>query len=240
MTYISHFRFRTDPEDPYFEQASLKAYQATRTHPSRPIKDRDLMDSPPVELTASRIVLKQTRASHAENLQRIMRNPQSRTVTLFANSLVKMVGYNSEDGDTVATTGTSKLNTLCITDGMGPCIGLAIGGERFDRRGGPLPGSKVRIFHVFPRNVTSKDEVEGYIQKLQRWGLTVRAAMHGGELDSQKSVGQSRMFRALFLNMNVRLDVDETCERRDDNKPMGVIIHDNHAVQFVTNLEQGQ
>jgi hypothetical protein len=235
MTYISHFRFQPDPQYPRFEQASLDEYQATRRHPNRPIKDRRLMDFPPVELTASRAEFRQT---HAENLQFIRGNPQSRTVTLFANSLAKVVGYNSEEGDTVATTGTSKLNTLCITDGFGPCIGVAIGGEKFDRRGRLLPGSKVRIFHVFPRNATSREEIGLYVQKLQSWGLTVRAAMHGGDVDSQRSVGQSRRLRALFSAMNVWVDFDETCERRFSSQPMGVIIHNNHAVQFVTELEQ--
>lgn len=242
MMNISHFRFRTDLETPYFEQASLEAYQATRTHPTRPIKNRSLMEPPPADFIASRIDLKQTRASHAETLQCITRNPQSRTVTLFANSLVKMIGYNVQAGDTVATTGTSKLKTLCITDGMGPCIGVAIGGEKLNLHGVPSFGAKVRVFHVFPWNLGAPAELRAYIEKLQGWGLSVRAAMHGGALGGvipEISVWQSRMLRALFLNMNVQLDMDETCERRDDCKPMGVIIDVTHAVRFVTNLKQG-
>lgn len=194
------------------------------------------MEFPPVELTASRADFKQKQAPHAENLQRILHNPQARTVTLFANSLAKIVGYNSGDNDTVATTRTSKLNTLCITDGTGPCIGVVIGGGRFDHRGRSLPGSKVRIFHVFPRNVNSGDEIRFY--KLHGRGLTVRAAMHGGGFSSRRSEEQARMLRPLFSAMKVRLDFNEACERRDGNKPMGVMIHDSHMVQFVTELEQ--
>ena len=183
------------------------------------------MDFPPVELIKYRLN------------QPAMTNLQSRLFTLHANSVLKIVGYNSNDGDTVATTGTSKRNTLCFTDGMGPCIGVAIGGEKL-KHGVPSKGAKVRIFHVFPRNATSQHELRAYIQKLQQFGLTVKAAMHGGETTSPKSLAQASNLSALFSRMNVQVVFDETCEKREANKPLGVLIHANHAVQFVTELAQ--
>jgi hypothetical protein len=167
MIYISHFRFQPDMTEPRLEQLTLNEYQATRSHPARPIKNRSTMDFPPVEL----------------------------------------IKY--------------RLNS----------------GEKL-KHGVPSKGAKVRIFHVFPRNATSQHELRAYIQKLQQFGLTVKAAMHGGETTSPKSLAQASNLSALFSRMNVQVVFDETCEKREANKPLGVLIHANHAVQFVTELAQ--
>lgn len=68
----------------------------------------------------------------------------------FARS--KAVAYNARENSSPASTGTSQTNVVCLTDGMGPCIAVAVGGERMGAGASSL-GAKVRVFHVFPDNV---------------------------------------------------------------------------------------
>ncbi|RZI40922.1 hypothetical protein EGT07_21745 [Herbaspirillum sp. HC18] len=237
MTYVSHFRFQPD-SDPPFEQLSLEDYQNARNHPGQPIKDRSWMDEPPSELTAYRMENVPVHSARDENIRRSLMNDRgSREFFLRPGDIVKMIGFNWYSGAPVATTGTSKINTLCLTDGLMTCIAVAIGGENFSC-GSLSTGAKVRIFHVHPANTGSVPQLRSYIKRLKRAGLTVRAAMFGGMDRDVMSVTQAENLRSLLAELNVNVDFDETCEKRNDDTPLGVVILDDHSIRFVTKLAQ--
>lgn len=151
---------------------------------------------------------------------------------------VKAVAYNSLPGSRVATAGTSQLGVPCLTDGMGPCIALAIGGERVVdgvRHG----GARARIFHVFPDNVDVPATVGAYVKRLQDDGLTVRAALHGGEADLAKSREKAAEIRSLLGGLGVQVDFDESCERRDGRDTLlGAVVDERNEVKFLTGIAQ--
>jgi len=172
----------------------------------------------------------------------------------------KAVG-SSGPGNPPASTGTSQLNTLCITDGMGPCIAVAVGGEKRTLNGN-APGAKVRVFHVFPRNSNITKNIGVYIKNLQRSGLTVKVAMHGGNYDPDIIAGaykeldrspkspyyealasasrlpheRAQELRNLFSSLGVKTEFDEASEKRHTFTPLGVFIRDDNSVQFVTQV----
>ena len=236
MTSISHFRFISSRDDPRLQLLSASEYQNVRSHPDRQIKDRSEHIPPDTGMMQERV-----RRSHLQ--------ASARYFTLKASHTIKAVGYFPFFSRMVASTGTSKPGVLCVTDGMGVCIGVAIGGENI-RSGVPAPSAKVRIFHVFPRN--SIGQLGTYVKKLRDQGLTVKAAMNGGtyiggpELFSRGSLAAERMsqnkaqrLRSLFSKLNVPLEIDEAAELRGEKiDPLGVVIRDDHTVQFVTELGQ--
>lgn len=237
MTYVSHFRYQPD-SDPPFEQLSPKEYQKARRHPRRPIKDRSGMDEPPPELTGYRMEDAPVHSARDEHIRRSLMNDRgSREFFLRPGDIVKMIGFNWYFGAPVATTGTSKINTLCLTDGMMTCIAVAIGGENFSR-GSLSPGAKVRIFHVHPGNTGSVPQLRSYIERLKQAGLTVRAAMFGGMAGDALSDIQAKNLRQLMADMQVNVDFDETCEKRNDDTPLGVVIQQDHSIRFVTELSR--
>ncbi|RZI40923.1 hypothetical protein EGT07_21750 [Herbaspirillum sp. HC18] len=237
MTNISHFRFQSDDRTRSFQPLSVEEYQAARTHPEQPVKDRSNLEAPAAVLSASRVRALSVYRARDENLRRsLMHFLGPRRYLLQPGDTVKMIGYNADESP-VATTGTSRIDMPCLTDGMGPCIAVAIGGERRNN-GSCLPGAKARIFHVFPFNTNSVQELSSYITKLQDAGLTVRAAMHGGEEMIRLSRKQAANLRAMFAEANVHVDFDETCENLVGSTLLGAVIREDNSVQFVTELVQ--
>lgn len=65
-------------------------------------------------------------------------------------------------------------------------------------------------------------------------GLTVKAAMHGGDADS---IADARMLRRFFQEQEIELHFDETCELREGKSScLGAVVRPDHTVQFVTEL----
>jgi hypothetical protein len=169
--------------------------------------------------------------------------PKAREFVLSESHDVKVLGFN--DSGPAATTGTSKTNVLCLTDGMGPCIGIALGAEKIDRDGVTrLPGAKARVLHVPPAvddlDSTLRERIEGYASE----GLTVRAALHGGWLFNE---AQAEATRTALRNLLVTLEFDETCEKRPrrltaqgisviDDTPLGAVVGADYTVRFVTGI----
>jgi hypothetical protein len=227
MTSITRYRVVPDRDDPRLRPCSAQEQQRGRTHPDRPIKDRSAMERFPAELTASRI----------RDLGPGELAPRRQHV-LNPSRDVKAVAYNTLPGSRVATTGTSQVGVPCLTDGMGPCIAVAIGGERVVD-GSPREGAKARIFYVFPDNVDVPATLGAYIKRLQDDGLTVRAALHGGEEDLAKSRDKAAEIRSLLGELGVQVDFDESCERRDGRDTLlGAVVSEDNEVNFVTGLAQ--
>lgn len=227
MTSITRFRFIPDTNDPSLRPLSGEEYQAARSHGNRPVKDRSEMERFPRELTAARI-----KDLHPGQL------PPRRQFVLRPSHDLKAVAYNARENSSPASTGTSQTNVVCLTDGMGPCIAVAIGGERMGAGVSSL-GAKVRVFHVFPDNVDVSGSLGDYVRRLQRDGLHVRAALHGGENDLEKSRQASSEIRSLLQGLGVQVEFDEACERRDGlDTLLGAVIDDEHKVDFVTELAQ--
>jgi hypothetical protein len=229
MTSIGRYRFVPDLQDPGLQQHPVAQYQANRSHPERPAKDRREVERFPAELTAARI----KNLAPGESMG-------PRQFVLSPNRDVKAVAYASLPGSRPATTGTSQPGVLCLTDGMGPCIAVAIGGEPgATRPGGHSERARVRVFHVFPDNVDVTGAIGDYVRRLQGDGLTVRAALHGGEADLYKSRSTAAAIRSLFAEQGVRVEFDESCERRDGlDTPLGAVVDEGNEVQFVTGLAQ--
>ena len=161
---------------------------------------------------------------------------------------VKAIGYNHRDKP-AATTGTSKPNVLCVTDGMGPCIAVALGAEKLAPDGTDrLPGAKARVFHVTVETKgleeTLKERVDGYKQE----GLTVRAALHGGWPGMSEPMAKG--IRSTLTDLGVPIEFDESGLKRNKpgapegssqprhlfDSPLGAVVQDDHSVRFVTDL----
>ncbi|WP_057655732.1 XopAF/AvrXv3 family type III secretion system effector, partial [Xanthomonas axonopodis] len=145
--------------------------------------------------------------------------------------------------ESLGLSGTSLPNTPVITDGMGACIAIAFAAERINpgnRR--PMPGAKVRVFHVYPfaRQELAPGEVinaiQRYIKKIRQEGLTLRVAMHGGLSSSESSLATANELRALFDSKQVPVEFDETCDKRAEETPLGAVINDDYSVEFITRL----
>ncbi len=64
----------------------------------------------------------------------------------------------------------------------------------------------------------------------------IRVAMHGGT-DNPSSLRLSRDLRALFRDLAVEVEFDETCERRRGrNTPLGAVIMEDYRPRFITRL----
>lgn len=185
------------------------------------------MERFPRELTAARI----------KDLNPGQLAPRRQFVLRPSHDL-KAVAYNARPNSFPASTGTSQTNVVCLTDGMGPCIAVAVGGERMGA-GASSVSAKVRVFHVFPDNVDVSGSLGDYVRRLQRDGLRVRAALHGGENDLEKSRQASAEIRSVLQGLGVQVEFDEACERRDGRDSLlGAVIDDQHKVDFVTELAQ--
>lgn len=166
------------------------------------------------------------------------RLPSHRQFVLRPGCDVKAVAYSADRESPPASTGTSQANVVCLTDGMGPCIAVAVGGERA-AAGALSSGAKVRVFHVFPDNAGVSEHLGGYVRRLQREGLRVRAALHGGRSDLEKSRRVCTEIRSLLHDLGVRVEFDEACEMRDGRDSLlGAVIGDQHEVTLITELAQ--
>jgi hypothetical protein len=211
-------------------------YQSARTHQNHPIKDRN-------GTVRARVRVESAGADATV--------PSCYRFELDKRTTVKVAGFNGlipNDENTMHlySTGTSQANTLVATDGMTACIAIACAAENRDPyTGNTLPGAKVRVFHLLPfaHEELMPDEVlksiENYIEETKREGLTIRVAMHGGDRQddsSNMSTNTAQALRNLFQEQQIDVEFDETCERRETDTPLGVVIRDDNSVQFVTQI----
>ncbi len=160
-----------------------------------------------------------------------------RQFLLHAARDVKAIAYDASPGALPATTGTSQKDVVCLTDGMGPCIGVAIGGEVPKGREVGAANAKVRVFYIFPDNQQVTTSLRDYVQRLQASGLSVRAALHGGEAHVAQSREKAREIRTLLRSLDVHVDFDESCELRDGRDTLiGAVASHDGSVQLVTEL----
>lgn len=226
--YISRHQFIPLPDGPDFVQVTHEEYQANRGHPDRPVKDQhSTMEMDPLEYTAMTMSLVRRHTARDENMRRFIVSPEKH---------VKIIGFNDGFNSPPATTGTSQLNTLCLTDGLQVCNAVAIGGEKIngDVR---LPGSKVRVFHINPNNSDVREALSRYVTKLRQDGLQVKAAAYGGDSRDEGSMAIAEGVRTSLDQLTVPMEFDEMCDKRaGDLSMMGAVIDDDHKVQFVTSL----
>jgi hypothetical protein len=157
--------------------------------------------------------------------------------------MAKIIGYNVEEypvkgsDETLgyaATTGTSRPNVLCITDGMGPCIGVAIIGEKDGQ-------AKARLFHVFSYNTTAPASIKAHINDLKKNGMAVRVGISGGIKGDEDSEGMHGRIKTSISETDrdhagnpVVVEFDTGCSMETPSGlPLGVIIDDNHKGKFV-------
>jgi len=228
-----HTHHRFDPDEFELYDVGEDAYLANRSHQERnALENAGIKQHEPI--WAPKVDRISRQSARDENLRRCIVNQFDRQVT-------KAIGFNGEGHEHPATTGTSMPNTLCVTSGMSSCIAVAIGGEKFNADGEPIPGAKVRVFHIYPGtdigpgNTAARADIEKYIAKLQAEGLQVKAAMHGGDYRLAYSNRLAKEMRDLFIENppfkeSVKLEFDETCEKRGKKTPLGVIIEKDRVV----------
>lgn len=226
--YISRHQFIPLPDGPDFVQATHEQHQANRSHPDRPVKNQhSTLEVDPPEYTALTMSLVRRHTARDENMRRFIVDPEKQ---------VKIIGFNDGLNSPPATTGTSQLNTLCLTDGLQVCNAVAIGGEKI-QDGANRPGSKVRLFHVTPHNSGVRETLSRYVAKLRQDGLQVKAAAYGGDSRDEGSIAIANEVRTTLDQLNVPVEFDKMCEKRDgDLSLMGAVIDNDHKVQFVTSL----
>ncbi|MGD3045398.1 XopAF/AvrXv3 family type III secretion system effector [Xanthomonas oryzae pv. oryzicola] len=226
-TNLSHHRLAQDGET--LVMVPVTYYQKARSHPHSQIKDRSQSALPIIDVGGADAA-------------------QGRAFAIDHSTTVKVAGFNynvPNDAHTthLYSTGTSLRNTPVITDGMGACIAVAFAAERIDPRSKrPMPGAKVRVFHVYPfsRLELAPDEVmkaiQRHIDEIREDGLTLRVAMHGGLSDSDSSLTTASALRELFNSQQVPVEFDETCEKRMEETPLGAVINSDYSVNFITRL----
>lgn len=209
-----------DPAAATLDPVSQNDYQAARSHPAYPPKDR------------SRSLMPRVRFANVTD--QLAQHRSTRAFLLNAADRVKVVGFRG--GAKPVSTGTSQVGRLCVTDGMACCIAVAIGGEKINARSGERePGAKARIFHVYPYNDAFPTEISNYVSKLAAEGLRPKAALHGGgDAYGEKLPNE---LRALFKALNVPLEFDEAgIERGNKDTLLGAVVGRDNRVQFVTEL----
>lgn len=228
--YISRHQLVPVLEDPYFAQLTPQEYQAARSHPERPIKNRPSSMIVAETDAADNITIVQSHPAHDENMRRHF--------MLQPDADVKIIGYNPGGNNPIASTGTSQLKTPCFTEGLDVCSAVAIGGEKVADGNHRLPGAKVRVFHVFPYNVNVSETISAYVTQLRNEGLTVKAAAYGGDSAYDYSVAASENLRAVLRELSIPVEFDEMCDKRPDriSSLLGAVIRDDHSVQFFTKL----
>jgi len=171
------------------------------------------------------------------------RFPEAMSHVVHEGDMAKIIGYNAEEYRVkgsdealgyAATTGTSRPNVLCITDGMGSCIGVAIIGEKDGQ-------AKVRLFHVFNYNNTAPDSIKAHIDDLKKNGMAVRIGISGGLKGDQDSEGMLGRIRNSISETDrdhagnpVAFEFDTGCSMATSSSlPLGVIIDENHKGKFV-------
>lgn len=224
---LSHHRLTRDGDS--LGMVSVSDYQQVRSHTYNQIKDRSQSTFPIVDVES-------TGAG------------RDRAFVIDRSTTVKVAGFNynvANDAHTshLYSTGTSLTNTPVITDGMGACIAVAFAAERiYPRTGRPMPGAKIRVFHVYPfaRQELEPGEVMNtirrYIGQIRADRLALRVAMHGGLSSSDASLATARQLRAMFEREEVPIEFDETCNRRAEQTPLGAVINDDYSVDFITRL----
>ena len=138
--YISHHLY--NPYANELDPVSKNAYQESRRHPDKPIKET------PPSFTDVYVDIKPL----SENPARCRPGENNRQFLLRPFQRAKVTGYshdirnpdNTKIPTPVQSRGTSQKNLLCVTDNMYPCQAVAIGGEMPNND----EGAKVRVFHV--------------------------------------------------------------------------------------------
>jgi len=176
-------------------------------------------------------------------LPKDVRLPEAMSHVVHEGDMAKIIGYNAEEypvkgsDETLgyaATTGTSRPNVLCITDEMGPCIGVAIIGKKDGQ-------AKVRLFHVFSYNTTAPASIKAHINDLKKNGMAVRIGISGGIKGDEDSEGMHSRIKTSISETDqdhaenpVAFEFDTGCAKESPSGlPLGVIIDDNHKGKFV-------
>ncbi|WP_308460396.1 XopAF/AvrXv3 family type III secretion system effector [Pseudomonas syringae] len=208
---------------------SLAAYQAERRHRGNLIKDRSQSALPWVQVYHS-----ETGLDYSFQIDR--------------TTTVKVAGFNynvPNDGKTrhLYSAGTSQVNMPVITDNMSACIAVACAAENVDAGTGERrPGAKVRVFHLFPfrrENLMPKQvlaSVRDYLQDIKEQGLTMRAALHGGNREGDFSVSTAEALKSLFADEGIPLEFDETCANRTSETLLGAVILNDNSTRFIKHL----
>ncbi|WAT14141.1 XopAF/AvrXv3 family type III secretion system effector [Xanthomonas fragariae] len=224
---LSHHRLPNG--DDTLAMVSVESYQSVRSHPRRAIKDRSTSVFPFIEVDDA-----DAAHGHAFKIEN--------------STTVKVAGFNyTEPNDAHTThlysTGTSRPNMPVMTDGMGACIAVACAAERIDPMSGRrTKGAKARVFHVYPfaqQDLVPAEvlkSIQRYVDKTKQEGLTLRVAMHGGLPNNTSSSDTARALRQLFDRKQVRIELDQTCDNRPGETPLGAVIRDDHSVHFITQL----
>jgi hypothetical protein len=128
---------------------------------------------------------------------------------LSAQRPFKQVSYRFS-GDHPASTGTSKTDVPCLTNGLGPCTAVMLTGASPDGT-----ARKARLFHVSPANSKAGDTVADYKKYLVANGLTdIFAVLAGGDVNpaGYKAQGMDDA-RAQHSAQNTRVAIDSLRQR---------------------------
>ncbi|WP_146749329.1 XopAF/AvrXv3 family type III secretion system effector [Paracidovorax anthurii] len=215
MSSIQRYRFVQNPRPgtPNFIQHDASVNQALRSHPEKPLKNRASEERFPCVLVSDR--LEQAPASRQFAFELSPRKP------------IKGIGYSSKANE-VATTGTSQAGVLCLTDGLGPCVAVALAAEHSDGK------AKARIFHIAPHNHLLP--VARYVKQMEKDGYEVRAALHGGDNDEPVSRRKADEVRALLRGLGVPVQIEDTGGGMDGNGSLGAVVEDDGTARFVMDV----
>lgn len=226
---FSHFQLARCGEDYTLSMVSLAAYQAKRRHRGNLIKDRSQSALPWVQVYHS-----ETGLNYSFQIDR--------------TTTVKVAGFNynvPNDGKTrhLYSAGTSQVNMPVIADNMSACIAVACAAENVDAGTGERrPGAKVRVFHLIPfrhEDLMPKQvlaSVRDYLRDIKEQGLTMRAALHGGNREGDFSVSTAEALKSLFADEGIPLEFDETCANRTSETLLGAVILNDNSTQFIKHL----
>jgi hypothetical protein len=251
MPFIPLFGF-TPGIIPDFRRCSDNEYSDKRKHKDRQIKDRS-SEAPIADyIDALRFGIKDLpvpRAARDDSLRRALLAAFPYRLLLRKGYMLKIFSYNGRRDLRAASRGTSLPNTVCVTDGMGPCIAVAIGGENV-KENEFLPGAKIRVFHIFTQNVGALDDVRRCIDAMVEKKLTVKVAMTGGNKGADSRALAANL-RQVFSETKVKVEFDRAvdsefeCKLRAENgdenalhTPLAAVIHDHHRVQLSVELVQ--
>lgn len=209
------------------------------------------------KILRSRIInIPVSRPSRDSNLRQTLLKSFPFRILLEAGFKIKPFGYNWREGDVqlpVASRGTSEPNTVVATDALGPCLGVAVGGENI-QDGKLLPGAKTRVFHIYNHNEQPLEAIYECICTMQEQGLTVKVGMTGGR-GSKLGHFHADELRAMFSATEVEVMFDRTDNseyaqelrksgmREEEIQellftPIASVVHKDHRVQHALELAQ--
>lgn len=211
---ITRVKYQPGSRAATFRRLTPVEHQGSRSHPERPVKDRSTEQRYEPDQLASALVR-----------LRPGQTPGPHQFVLSASHPLKLVSWNQRHDQPPARTGTSQPNVLCLTDQLGPCIGVALGA-----------GTSASVIHVYPANAEIGETIKKYVDRYRDRGLTVQYALLGGDSSpaSRAAVGA---IRAALNRPDVSMVFDRAGDRRDGLEDMlGAVVQDDQTVRFVTEL----